>query len=119
MTIARVGMGDQFRVTIAGHSFISRIESDAGEQTGIPHDLGLPDVAISCISRSGARFRPLTGLNLSIPWWLQIHNKAIRDGKYLARPIPVLGNVHTIKIEKKIWYSFVTSFLCSLEFLYY
>ena len=34
-------------------------------------------------------------------------NKAIRDGKYLARPIPVHGNVHAIKI-----------FLCSLEFLY-
>ena len=26
-------------------------------------------------------------------------NKAIRDGKYLARHIPVLGNVHPIKIE--------------------
>ena len=28
------------------------------------------------------------------------HNKAIRDGKYLARHMPVLGNVHPIKIEK-------------------
>ena len=28
-----------------------------------------------------------------------ICNKAIRDGKYLARHIPVLGNVHPIKIE--------------------
>ena len=27
-------------------------------------------------------------------------NKAIRDGKYLARHMPVLGNVHPIKIEK-------------------
>ena len=26
-------------------------------------------------------------------------NKAIRDGKYLARYMPVLGNVHPIKIE--------------------
>ena len=26
-------------------------------------------------------------------------NKAIRDGKYLARHMPVLGNVHPIKIE--------------------
>ena len=40
-------------------------------------------------------------------------NKAIRDGKYLARHMPVLGNVHPIKIEN------VTSFLCSLELLYY
>ena len=29
-----------------------------------------------------------------------IVNKAIRDGKYLARHMPVLGNVHPIKIEK-------------------
>ena len=28
-----------------------------------------------------------------------LFNKAIRDGKYLARHIPVLGNVHPIKIE--------------------
>ena len=27
------------------------------------------------------------------------NNKAIRDGKYLARHMPVLGNVHPIKIE--------------------
>ena len=27
------------------------------------------------------------------------HNKAIRDGKYLAHHMPVLGNVHPIKIE--------------------
>ena len=26
-------------------------------------------------------------------------NKAIRDGNYLARLMPVLGNVHRIKIE--------------------
>ena len=26
-------------------------------------------------------------------------NKAIRDGKYLARHMPVLGNVHPIKID--------------------
>ena len=26
-------------------------------------------------------------------------SKAIRDGKYLARHMPVLGNVHPIKIE--------------------
>ena len=29
---------------------------------------------------------------------LQDQNKAIRDGKYLARHIPVLGNVHPTKI---------------------
>ena len=45
-------------------------------------------------------------------------NKAIRDGKYLARHMPVLGNVHPIKIEN-IDIFFVTSFLCSLELLYY
>ena len=28
------------------------------------------------------------------------NNKAIRDGKYIARPMPVLGNVHPIKIAK-------------------
>ena len=28
-----------------------------------------------------------------------ILNKAIRDGKYLGRHMPVLGNVHPIKIE--------------------
>ena len=28
-----------------------------------------------------------------------VWNKAIRDGKYLARHMPVLGNVHPIKIE--------------------
>ena len=27
------------------------------------------------------------------------NNKAIRDGKYLAPHMPVLGNVHPIKIE--------------------
>ena len=27
------------------------------------------------------------------------YNKAIRDGKYLARHMPVLDNVHPIKIE--------------------
>ena len=26
-------------------------------------------------------------------------NKVIRDGKYLARHMPVIGNVHPIKIE--------------------
>ena len=29
-----------------------------------------------------------------------IHNKAIRDDKHLARHMPVLGNVQPIKIEK-------------------
>ena len=46
------------------------------------------------------------------------NNKAIRDGKYLARHMPVLGNVHPIKIEN-VDIFFVTSFLCSLELLYY
>ena len=31
--------------------------------------------------------------------WHNIVNKAIRDGKYLARHMPVLGNVHPIKFE--------------------
>ena len=47
-----------------------------------------------------------------------IYNKATRDGKYLARHMPVLGNVHPIKIEN-VDIFFVTSFLCSLELLYY
>ena len=47
-----------------------------------------------------------------------IQNKAIRYGKYLARHMPVLGNVHPIKIEN-VDIFFVTSFLCSLELLYY
>ena len=46
-------------------------------------------------------------------------NKAIRDGKYLARHMPVLGNVHPIKIEENVDIFFVTSFLCSLELLFY
>ena len=45
-------------------------------------------------------------------------NKAIRDGKYLARHMPVLGNVHPIKI-KHLDIFFVTSFLSLLEFLYF
>ena len=28
-----------------------------------------------------------------------VNNKAIRDGKYLARHMPVLGKVHPIKFE--------------------
>ena len=32
-------------------------------------------------------------------------NKAIRDGKYLARHMPVLGNVHPIKIETFVIFS--------------
>ena len=47
-----------------------------------------------------------------------INNKAIRDGKYLVRHMPVLGNVHPIKIEN-VDIFFVTSFICSLELLYY
>ena len=47
-----------------------------------------------------------------------MNNKAIRDGKYLARHMPVLGNVHPIKIEN-VDIFFVTSFLCSLELFYY
>ena len=34
--------------------------------------------------------------------WQYMHNKAIRDGKYSPRHMPVLGNVHTIKIENLI-----------------
>ena len=30
---------------------------------------------------------------------ITMSNKAIRDGKYLARHMPVLGNVHPIKFE--------------------
>ena len=51
-------------------------------------------------------------------WDPSNRNKAIRDGKYLARHMPVLGNVHPIKIENGDIFS-MTSFLCSLELLYY
>ena len=49
---------------------------------------------------------------------ITVYNKAITDGKYLARHMPVLGNVHPIKIEN-VDIFFVTSFLCSLKLLYY
>ena len=43
---------------------------------------------------------------LSVCWLHEcIHNKAIRDGKYLARHMPVLGNVHPIKIENVDFFS--------------
>ena len=59
--------------------------------------------------------KPLTNLRLSPTTGQHMTNKAIRDGKYLARHMPVLGNVHLIKIEN-VDIFFVTSFLCSLEF---
>ena len=43
------------------------------------------------------------------------NNKAIRNGKYLARHMPVLGNVHPIKIEnfeKKSWRHFSARSSC-------
>ena len=62
----------------------------------------------------------MTGIKV-VKYFENLHrilNKAIRDGKYLARHMPVLGSVHPIKIEN-VDIFFVTSFLCSLEFLYY
>ena len=52
-----------------------------------------------------------------------MYNKAIRSmqsdmANTSPRHMPVLGNVHPIKIEK-IDIFLVTSFLCSLEFLYF
>ena len=44
-------------------------------------------------------------------------NKAIRDGKYLARHMPVLGNVHPIKIEKLIFFRDVISLLARVVIL--
>ena len=47
-----------------------------------------------------------------------IINKAIRDGKYLAPPHASAWQ-RSPHYNRKCWYIFVTSFLCSLEFLYY
>ena len=45
-------------------------------------------------------------------------NKAIRDGKYLARHMPVLGNVHPIKIENvDIFFRDVISLLARVVIL--
>ena len=44
--------------------------------------------------------------------WYHGQSITIRDGEYLARHMPVLGNVHPIKIEN-VDIFFVTSFLCS------
>ena len=47
-----------------------------------------------------------------------ISNKAIRDGKYLARHMPVLGNVHPIKIENvDIFFRDVISLLARVVIL--
>ena len=45
-----------------------------------------------------------------------IYNKAIRDGKYLARHMPVLGNVHPIKI-KNIFFRDIISLLARVFIL--
>ena len=39
-------------------------------------------------------------------------NKATRDGKYLARHMPVLGNVHPIKIDIFSWRHFSARSSC-------
>ena len=45
-------------------------------------------------------------------------NTAIRDSKYLARPMPMLGNVHPIKIEKNdIFFRDVISLLARVFIL--
>ena len=46
------------------------------------------------------------------------YNKAIRDGKYLARHMPVLGNVHPIEIENvDIFFRDVISLLARVVIL--
>ena len=45
----------------------------------------------------------------SHPYFIKSNNKAIRDGKYLARHMPVLGNVHPIKI-KNIFFRDIISY---------
>ena len=45
------------------------------------------------------------------------YNKAIRDGKYLARHMPVLGNVHPIKIESFDIFRDVISLLAQVVIL--
>ena len=50
--------------------------------------------------------------------WCSMMNKAIRDGKYLARHMPVLGNVHPIKIENvDIFFRDVISLLARVVIL--
>ena len=44
-------------------------------------------------------------------------NKAIRDGKYLARHMPVLGNVHPIKSQILIFFRDVISLLARVVIL--
>ena len=46
-----------------------------------------------------------------------IDNKAIRDGKYLARHMPVLGNVHPIKSKILIFFRDVISLLVRVVIL--
>ena len=47
----------------------------------------------------------------------QMEDKAIRDGKYLARHMPVLGNIHPIKIKKLIFFRDVISLLARVDIL--
>ena len=48
---------------------------------------------------------------------ITVTNKAIRDGKYLARHMPVLGNVHPIKIENVDIFRDVISLLARVVIL--
>ena len=48
---------------------------------------------------------------------LHIINKAIRDGKYLARHMPVLGNVHPLKSNILIFFRDVISLLARVVIL--
>ena len=51
-------------------------------------------------------------------WGNAYHNKAIRDGKYLACHMPVLGNVQPIKIENvDIFFRDVISLLARVVIL--
>ena len=59
----------------------------------------------------------LCDLDLYIPPVRYNSNKAIRDGKYLARHMPVLGNVHPIIIENVDIFRDVISLLARVVIL--
>ena len=52
-------------------------------------------------------------------WWYKTHNnKAFKDGKYISRPHGQCLATFTL-LQSKNLILFVTSFFCTLEFLYY
>ena len=62
-----------------------------------------PDIKINQSQCSLIAFMLIFNGEHTFVYYQYIHkcitNKAIRDGKYLARHMPVLGNIHPIQIE--------------------